>query len=331
MEIKKWTAILLCIILCAGSIPISCNAATKKTSGTDGNGNTWVYDEKTKTLTFSGNNKGIDDYSFDGHSPEPDWYIWNTKAEHIIINDGVTGIGKWAFYAFVKLKTVEMADSVTYIKNEAFASCRNLRSIRLSLNVRNIEGDAFYACERLEHLTLPDTLKTLGTLGACSKLKEVIIPDSVSKTNKNLFYECKSLTKIKLPRNMKEIKQYDFANCKNLRTLEIPEAVTTVSMSAFAGTKLKKITLPKNVITIKKGMPYRGKDKVFSVNNDFELPTKNLRLIEIKSKKVKSIAKGSFSGLSSKVVIKVPKSRKKKYTKMLRKSGLEKKVKIRTL
>ena len=328
MEIKRWTAILLCIILCAGSIPIPCNAAVKKTSGTDGNGNTWVYDEKTKTLTFSGN-KGIEDYIFDGHSPEPDWYVWNTKAEHIIINDGVTGIGKWAFYAFVKLKTVEMADSVTYIKNEAFASCRNLRSIRLSLNVRNIEGDAFYACERLEHLTLPDTLKTLGTLGACSKLKEVIIPDSVTKTYKALFVGCTSLSKIKLPKGMKEIKQHDFANCKNLRTLEIPEAVTTVSMSAFSGTKLKKITLPKNVTTIKKGLSYRG--KVFAVNYDFELPTKNLRLIEIKSKKVKSIAKGSFSGLSSKVVIKVPKIRKKKYTKMLRKSGLEKKVKIKTL
>ena len=330
MEVKKWTAILLCIILCAGSISIPCNATAKKTSGTDGNGNTWVYNVKTKTLTFSGN-KGIEDYIFDGHSPEPDWYVWNTKAEHIIINDGITGIGKWAFYAFVRLKTVEIADSVTYIKNEAFASCRNLTSVKLSVNVRNIEGEAFYACERLEHLTLPDTLKTLGTLGACSKLKEVIIPDSVTKTYKALFVGCTSLSKIKLPIGMKEIKQYDFTNCKNLRTLEIPEAVTTVSMSAFAGTKLKKITLPKNVTTIKKGMPYCGKDKVFAVNNDFDLPTKDLCLIEIKSKKVKSIAKGSFSGLSSKVVIKVPKSRKKKYTRMLRESGLEKKVKIKTL
>ncbi len=329
MEIKKWTAILLCIILCTGSIP--CNATAQTTSGTDGNGNTWVYDEKTKTLTFSGNNKGIDDYSFDGHSPEPDWYIWNTKAEHIIINDGVTGIGKWAFYAFVKLKTVEMADSVTSIRDAAFIFCGNLTSVKLSANIKSIEGEAFYGCNKLEHLTLPDTLKTLGSFGACSKLKEVIMPDSVFKTNKNLFYDCRSLTKIKLPKGMKEIKPRDFANCKNLRTLDIPEAVTTVSMSAFSGTKLKKITLPKNVTTIKKGMPYRGKDKVFAVNNDSELPTKNLRLIEIKSKKVKSIAKGSFSGLSSKVVIKVPKIRKKKYTKMLRKSGLEKKVKIKTL
>ncbi len=330
MEIKKWTVLLLCIILCAGSIPIPCNAAAKKTSGTDGNGNTWVYDVKTKTLTFSGN-KGIEDFMMDGHIPEPDWYVWNTKAEHIIINDGITKIGIGAFDGFVNIKTVTMADSVTQIGYGAFSSCISLRSIKLSANVTTIEREAFYGCSKLEHLTLPDTLKKLGALGACSKLKEVIIPDSVTKTYKMLFVDCTSLTKIKLPKGMKEIKQYDFANCKNLRTLEIPEAVTTVSMSAFSGTKLKKITLPKNVTTIKKGMPYCGKDKVFAVNNDFELPTRDLRLIEIKSKKVKSIAKGSFSGLSSKVVIKVPKSRKKKYTKMLRKSGLEKKVKIRTL
>ena len=328
MEIKKWTAILLCIILCAGSIPIPCNAAAKKTSGTDGNGNNWVYNVNTKTLTFSGN-KGIENYIFDGHSLEPGWYVWHDKAEHIIVNDGVTGIGQWAFYLFVELKTVVMADSVTRIGYGAFSACRNLKSIRLSANVTTIEREAFYRCAKLEHLTLPDTLKTLGTFGSCSKLKEVIIPDSVSRTYKALFVDCTSLSKIKLPKGMKEIKQHDFANCKNLRTLEIPEAVTTVSMSAFSGTKLKKIKLPKNVTTIKKGLSYRG--KVFAVNYDFELPTKDLRLIEIWSKKVKSIAKGSFSGLSSKVVIKVPKSRKKKYTRMLRKSGLEKKVKIRTL
>ena len=326
MEVKKWTALLLCIILCAGSI--TCNATTKKTSGLDGNGNTWVYDVRTKTLTFSGN-KGIEDFVMDGHSPEPDWYVWHDKAEHIIVNDGITGIGDMAFYSFVELKTVVMADSVTKIGYGAFSSCISLKSIKLSVNVTTIEREAFYHCAKLEHLTLPDTLKTLGTFGSCSKLKEVIIPDNVTKTYKGLFVGCTSLTKIKLPKGMKEIKQYDFTNCKNLRTLEIPEAVTTVSMSAFSGTKLKKITLPKNVTTIKKRMPYGG--KVFAVNNDFDLPTKNLRLIEIKSKKVKSIAKGSFSGLSSKVVIKVPKSRKKKYTKMLRESGLEKKVKIRKL
>jgi hypothetical protein len=96
-------------------------------------------------------------------------------------------------------------------------------------------------------------------------------------------------------------------------------------MSAFAGSGLKKIVLPENVTTIKNGDAGR---KVFKYIKGINYPTKNLRVIEIHSKKIKSIQKNSFSGLSSKVVIKVPKSKKKKYTKMLRKSGLSKKVKI---
>ena len=133
-----------------------------------------------------------------------------------------------------------MTDSVTWIGDGAFIFCMNLTSVKLSANIKGIQGEAFYGCNKLEHLTLPDTLKTLGSFGSCSKLKEVIIPDSVSKTHESLFVGCTSLSKIKLPIGMKEIKQYDFTNCKNLRTLEIPEAVTTVSMSAFSGTKLKK-------------------------------------------------------------------------------------------
>ena len=96
-------------------------------------------------------------------------------------------------------------------------------------------------------------------------------------------------------------------------------------MSAFAGSGLKKIVLPSNVQKIRNG---NDGQKAFEYIKGIGYPTKNLRVIEIHSKKVKSIQKNSFSGLSSKVVIKVPKGKKKKYTKMLRKSGLSKKVKI---
>ena len=130
---------------------------------------------------------------------------------------------------------------------------------------------------------------------------------------------------IKLPAKIRKIKSYDFAGCKKLKKLTIPKSVKTVSMSAFAGSGLKKIVLPENVTTIKNGDAGR---KVFQYIKGVGYPTKNLRVIKIHSKKIKSIQKNSFSGLSSKVVIKVPKSKKKKYTKMLRKSGLSKKVKI---
>ena len=52
----------------------------------------------------------------------------------------------------------------------------------------------------------------------------------------------------------------------------------------------------------------------------------------IKSKKLtnKNVAKKAFSGVGNKVVIKVPKAKKKAYTTLFRKKGLSKKVKIKS-
>lgn len=58
---------------------------------------------------------------------------------------------------------------------------------------------------------------------------------------------------------------------------------------------------------------------------------KKLKTLTIKSKKLtaKSISKDAFKGLTKKTVIKVPKSKKAAYTKLFRKKGLSKKVKIK--
>ena len=55
---------------------------------------------------------------------------------------------------------------------------------------------------------------------------------------------------------------------------------------------------------------------------------KNLKKIIIKSKNLKKIGSNAFKGIS-KNAVKVPKSKKKLYTKLLRASGLPKSVKIK--
>ena len=56
---------------------------------------------------------------------------------------------------------------------------------------------------------------------------------------------------------------------------------------------------------------------------------KNLKKIIIKSKNLKKIGSNAFKGISKNAVVKVPKSKKKLYTKLLRASGLPKSVKIK--
>lgn len=56
---------------------------------------------------------------------------------------------------------------------------------------------------------------------------------------------------------------------------------------------------------------------------------KKLKKITIKSKKLRSVGKKAFKGISKNAVIKVPKAKKKAYTKLLKNKGQARSVIIR--
>ncbi len=92
--------------------------------------------------------------------------------------------------------------------------------------------------------------------------------------------------------------------------------VTSIASNAFKGNgKVKKIVVSGNIDSIG--------------NNAFK-NCKNLKVITIKSKKLnkKSISKNAFKGISKKVVIKVPKNKKKAYKKLFQSKGLNKSIKF---
>lgn len=99
--------------------------------------------------------------------------------------------------------------------------------------------------------------------------------------------------------------------------MNVGKNVKKVGDGAFSGcTSMKTVTLPANTNRLGKQV-FKG--------------TKKLKTITIKSKKLtnKTIAKSAFKCVSDKVTIKVPKGKKKAYTKLFRKKGLSKKVRIK--
>lgn len=108
-----------------------------------------------------------------------------------------------------------------------------------------------------------------------------------------------------------------FKGNKKIKKIVIGNNIISIGKNAFAKcTKLTSITIGKNVTKI-------GKNAFSSC--------KKLRTVIIKSKKLtkKSVAKGAFSGISKKTVVKVPKSKYKIYKKLLLAKGLHKKAKIK--
>lgn len=117
----------------------------------------WTYDSESGTLTILGAGDMLD-YLYSGSQSTPWRY---TMIKHVIIRDGITGIGECAFYNCPKLETVSMADTVKEIRSRAFNACPKLYQLNLSNSLEKICSYAFYDCCRLTGITLPLSVKTV--------------------------------------------------------------------------------------------------------------------------------------------------------------------------
>ncbi len=83
---------------------------------------TYKYDESTKTLTFSGDGE-MNVYTTDIFGDtyvNPEWSHLKDEVENVVVNEGVTNIGKHAFMSFSKLKDVKIASTVEIIRFRCF-------------------------------------------------------------------------------------------------------------------------------------------------------------------------------------------------------------------
>lgn len=124
------------------------------------------------------------------------------------------------------------------------------------------------------------------------------------------------ITKVTIGKNVKKIGSQAFSGCKKLKTVVIGAKVSVISQKAFYKcTTIKSITIPAKVTSI-------GKSAFASC--------KNLEKVTIKTTKLTKSKVGSnaFSGISSKAVVKVPKSKVKAYSKLLKEKGISDKATI---
>lgn len=108
-----------------------------------------------------------------------------------------------------------------------------------------------------------------------------------------------------------------FAGCKKLKSVTLGSQVTEIGAKAFSKcTALTKITIPAKVSRI-------GKKAFYGC--------KKLKNITIKTKKLtaKSVGSQAFKGIYAKVSIKVPKTKRKAYRKLLKAKGAGTKAKIK--
>ena len=132
----------------------------------------------------------------------------------VVIPDGVSVIGKKAFYDRLDLTRLFVPKSVLKIETEAFYNCQGLIEVEFSEGLQEIEEHAFYTCWRLSELVIPAGVKTL---------------------RKGTFENCQELTSVTFFEGLEELEGRTFGNCPHLEHIKLPDSLTKLHKTAFAG------------------------------------------------------------------------------------------------
>ena len=135
---KKMFVLLLAVLRCVG---LAAGASAATVNGNYSTGVEWTYDDTTKTLTISGSGKI-------SNNDQP-WISYASDIESLVIEEGVTSIGNYAFYDCTGLTSVSIPNSVTAIGNYAFCGCSNLTTVTIEGSIDSIGNSAFYGCANL--------------------------------------------------------------------------------------------------------------------------------------------------------------------------------------
>ena len=255
---KRTTAFLAALTIVIGMAPAkSSELFTKDTiivahAATD----TWTQGNCTITLnsdgvlTVSGN--GIMSY-YNSRTGGP-WAEYKDEISSVVIEEGVTNIGGYAFAYLSNLTSVSVSSTVESIGEDAFLNCEKLSSINLPNGLKSIGKGAFSSCTSLTELELPNSLTTIGYQAFYNTgLTSIVIPDSITSISETTFMNCKNLVSVTIPNSVKEINYSAFYYCSALTSIKLPDSLTTIENDLFRGcTSLASVEIPNSVKSIGK-------------------------------------------------------------------------------
>lgn len=188
---------------------------------------------------------------------EDNFFSENGDFSEVVFPETLKRIGKNAFEACYRLKSVKIPASVTEIGAGAFSGCglteievdsRNKKYKSISNACLTKDGRTLvFGCRAS---TIPDTVETIGesAFSYCGLDSVITIPSSVIKIECFAFAGNDSITNIILPDSLETIEEKAFYGCMDMSSIVIPGSVNTIGKDAFEGcSKLKNLDIKNGV------------------------------------------------------------------------------------
>ena len=224
-----------------------------------------IDSEGTLTISGSGN---MPDWS----SKSAPWYSKRGSIKNVVIQEGITSIGKYAFYKCAYLESITIPDGITSVGSNAFYDCNKLKSITIPDGVETIDESAFYNCDGLTSIIIPNSVDSISYMAfsSCTYLKSITIGNGINYIGASAFNGCSKITSVNIsdianwcnitfysvdsnplcyapnlylngelisnliiPDGVTSIGDYAFRNCASLTSVVIPSSVDSIGSKAF--------------------------------------------------------------------------------------------------
>lgn len=173
-------------------------------------------------------------------------FFSDSKIKTVIFPDTLICIGNRAFMSCYGLEgTLTLPEGLKEIGSSAFSGSAefagyvnnkmmNITAVNLPNSLEKLGYNAFHAC-KITSVTVPEQITVLerGVFSCCFELTSVTLPEGLKTIG-----------------SLEQYSSGPFQHCTSLKTIELPDGVEVLGRTAFGQSGLTEITLPKNLKTI---------------------------------------------------------------------------------
>lgn len=188
---------------------------------------TWTFEPETGLLTLSGTG---DMPNYNGYSNVP-WNAHRNEITKVVIEQGITRIGNYAFSTTPNLTEAEIPEGVVSIGIAAFGYCDNLTSVSLPGSLEKIDLASFGKNPKMTAIEVaPESPYFSSVEGVLFNKDQTIlvaypagkedqiysIPETVSVIDTYAFYYCENIVGLGIPAAVTDIRAYGLSYTSNL-------------------------------------------------------------------------------------------------------------------
>ena len=192
-------------------------------------------------VTYTVNKAGV--LTIRGTGAMPDWSIYTDQPwdqasiKSIVIEEGITYIGNYAFEECGYVKEVTFPSTLTGVGLEAFSRYMDSPKLHISdlrsfcmIDFKEYGSNPLYFGHglyidgtKVTDLAIPEGVTRIGNnaFAGCS-LQSVTFPDSLESIGSGAFYTCSGIEEITIPDSVTDIGKGAFSGCSGIKSLKVP-------------------------------------------------------------------------------------------------------------